>query len=172
MLATIGYERSTLADFIATLRLANVETLVDVRERAQSRRPGFSKKALEIALQAAGIEYLHLRQLGDPKEGRDAARAGNMPLFQRVYHTVINGAEAQEALNQLERLAAKKQICLMCFERDQKDCHRKIVAEHLEKRLGVKATHWGVVAGAAHGSRDRRMFHSNQSAAASLEQIL
>ena len=168
MLATIGYERSTLPDFIATLQLANIDTLVDVRERAQSRRPGFSKKALDEALQKAGIGYVHLPQLGDPKDGREAARAGKMLLFQEIYTTVINGQKAQEALEYLEDLAKNKTICLMCFERDQKHCHRKIVAEILEDRLGVKATHWGVVAGASDGSRERRMLHIDQSTAASL----
>ncbi|MET0308840.1 MAG: DUF488 domain-containing protein [Sphingomonas sp.] len=169
MLATIGYERSTLADFVATLQLAKIDTLVDVRERAQSRRPGFSKKSLGAALQHAGIDYLHLPELGDPKAGREAARAGNVSLFLEIYNAVINGPKAQEALGQLELLASKKKVCLMCFERDQKDCHRKIVAEDLEKRLGIKATHWGVVTGAACGSRERRMLHTDQGAAASIQ---
>lgn len=169
MLATIGYERSTLADFIATLQLGNIDTLVDVRERAQSRRPGFSKKALEAALQDAGIEYLHLPELGDPKEGRDAARAGDMARFREVYYEVISTSLAKEALDGLEKLARERSICLMCFERDQRDCHRKIVAEKLEGRLEIKASHWGVRVGAAHASRDGRVLHSNQSAAASIQ---
>jgi uncharacterized protein (DUF488 family) len=166
MLATIGYERSTLADFVATLRQANVITLVDVRERAQSRRPGFSKNALAAALHDAGIAYLHLPQLGDPKPGREAARSGNMQLFREIYSGVIDTPAAQEALSQLEVLATDQQICLMCFERSEKECHRKIVADDLEKRLGIRATHWGVAAGAAHGSGNRRVFHTNQGAAA------
>lgn len=168
MLATIGYERSTLADFVATLRLGGVDTLVDVRERAQSRRPGFSKKALESALNDAGIQYLHLPQLGDPKAGRDAARAGKMDEFRIIYGQVMSSQPAKEALNLLEALASEKTICLMCFERDQKECHRKIVSDALEVRLGVKTNHWGAITGVADGSRNRRMFHSNQGAAASL----
>lgn len=171
MLSTIGYERSNLADFVATLKLANVDTLVDVRERAQSRRPGFSKKALQAALVMAGIEYLHLPQLGDPKEGREAARAGKMSTFLEIYNDAINQPPAQEALNYLEKLASKKKICLMCFERDQKDCHRKIVADKLEVRLNTKAAHWGVVMGAADGSRERRMLYTDQGTAAPLQQI-
>jgi uncharacterized protein (DUF488 family) len=168
MLATIGYERAALEDFVATLQLGNVDTLVDVRERAQSRRPGFSKKSLETALRQAGIEYLHLPQLGDPKEGRDAARAGDIGRFRAIYQEVISTVVAKEALNRLEKLASEKTICLMCFERDQRECHRKIVAENLEKRLQIKASHWGVRAGVAHAGRGRRVLHSNQGAAASI----
>lgn len=168
MLATIGYERATLPDFVATLQLAKVDILVDVRERAQSRRPGFSKNALGTALQEVGIEYLHLPQLGDPKEGRDAARSGNMDRFLEIYHAVIAEVPALEALDHLESLALNNHICLMCFERDQRGCHRKIVAEKLEARLNIKASHWGVVQGAGNGSGDRRMLHTHQGAAASL----
>jgi uncharacterized protein (DUF488 family) len=166
MLGTIGYERASLADFIATLQFAKVQTLVDIRERAQSRRPGFSKNALQTALADVGIAYLHLPQLGDPKEGRDAARAGDRSKFMQIFQSVMESAGAQDALDDLETLASQTKICLMCFERDQKDCHRKIVADDLEKRLNVKAMHWGVVAGAASDSKIRRVFHSDQSAAA------
>lgn len=168
MLATIGYEKSSLADFVATLRLAGVDTLVDVRERAQSRRPGFSKKALALALHDVEINYLHLPQLGDPKEGREAARAGKMNLFREIYGEVIVGQPAQEALNLLINLISEQSVCLMCFERDHNDCHRKIVAEELEGRLGLKATHWGSVKGVADGSRTGRMLHIDQGATASV----
>lgn len=168
MLATIGYEKSSLADFVATLRLAGVDTLVDVRARAQSRRPGFSKKALALALQDVEITYLHLPQLGDPKEGREAARAGKMDLFREIYGEVIVGKPAQEALNLLENLLSEQSVCLMCFERDHNDCHRKIVADELEERLGVKAAHWGSVKGVADGGRTGRVLYTDQGAAASL----
>lgn len=167
MLGTIGYERSTLADFVATLSIAGVTTLADIRERAQSRRPGFSKRALAEALQRAGIEYLHFPQLGDPKAGRDAARAGNVQEFLEIYSAVMSSSAAQHALKEIETLVAFKSVCLMCFERDQNECHRKIVAEYLESRLGVRARHLGVKAGAGDGSTARRMLHLGEGAAAS-----
>jgi len=167
MLTTIGYERATLADFVATLQLVEIDILVDIRERAQSRRPGFSKKALEAAVQDVGIKYIHLPQLGDPKEGRDAARSGNMSRFLEIYHSIINKAPALLALDRLESLASNSNICLMCFERDHRDCHRKLVAEELELRLNIKALHSGVVQGAGDGGRDRRVLYPYQGAAAS-----
>lgn len=168
MLGTIGYERSTLADFVATLTRVGVSTLVDVRERAQSRRPGFSKNALAAALNEADIEYVHFPELGDPKPGREASRAGNQELFLEIYNEVIVSPRAQLALDEIQQLASKSKICLMCFERDQKDCHRAIVADHLERRLGTKAAHWGVIEGAANGRGGRRMLHSDQGSATSI----
>lgn len=168
MLGTIGYERSTLSDFVATLKSVGVSTLVDVRERAQSRRPGFSKNSLAAALNDADIEYVHLPELGDPKAGREASRAGNQELFLEIYNAVITTPKAQRALDEIEQLASEAKICLMCYERDQRDCHRTIVANHLERRLETKATHWGVIEGAANGRSHRRVLYSDQGTAASL----
>src|SRR5439155_24690440 len=73
-LFTIGYEKARLADVVATLRAAGVATLIDVRDRPISRRPGFSKRQLTAAAEEAGMRYLHLQALGTPPEGRLAKR--------------------------------------------------------------------------------------------------
>jgi len=144
MLNTIGYEGASPADFIQTLKVADVELVVDVRDRAQSRRPGFSKSALEQLLSAAGIGYLHLRELGDPKEGREAARAGNMRLFHQTYAKVLDTEAAEAALEQLASAVSAQSICLLCYERDHRYCHRKLVSDKLEAMTGNKARHLGV----------------------------
>src|SRR5688572_16080609 len=61
---TIGYEGATLSDFIATLQVAGVRRVVDVRELPQSRRPGFSKNVLRTALEEHGFAYEHRKPLG------------------------------------------------------------------------------------------------------------
>ena len=144
MLFTIGYEKSELKDFIQTVRAAGVEVLVDIRDRAQSRRKGFSKTALAAALNEAGIGYIHYRELGDPKEGREAARAGDFERFKTIYSRVLKSEEAQAALGKLETLSREHAICLLCYERDHRECHRKMVADSLKKRINVAITHLGV----------------------------
>ena len=166
MITTIGYERATLDDFIATLQISEIEVLVDVRDRAQSRRPGFSKGALSQALHEAGISYLHLPRLGDPKEGREAARRGDYDKFREIFAGVLASNEAKIAIKELEELAAESRICLMCFERDQLTCHRKIVSDLLDNLLGGKTKHLGVQEGAAKRPSVRRMSGAHQSAAA------
>jgi uncharacterized protein (DUF488 family) len=148
MLATIGYERAELGDFLATLKMSGIEALVDIRDRAQSRRPGFSKSKLSAALHGIGITYIHVPELGDPKEGRDAARRGDRAQFQAIFAQVMASEPAKHALNELEILASTRNICLMCFERSQLDCHRRIVADYLEVTLEKKAQHLGVRQGA------------------------
>lgn len=168
MVTTIGYERASLSDFIATLELCDVEVLVDIRDRAQSRRPGFSKSALSNALNAVGISYIHMRDLGDPKEGRDAARRGDFAQFRAIFAGVLETDAAKQAIADLEILATHSKICLMCFERDQAGCHRKIVAERLEQNMQLKAKHLGVKEGAGKRPTDRRMHDSYQGTTASI----
>ena len=144
MISTIGYERASLADFVETLKLAEVDVLVDIRDRAQSRRKGFSKTALGQELNANGINYVHFRQLGDPKAGRDAARAGNWKKFDRIYRAVLATPDAQAAIRSLAEMAGTSHICLLCYERDHRTCHRKYVSDDLEGRLDTKAMHLGV----------------------------
>lgn len=141
ILGTIGYEQAKLGDFIATLLDASVECVLDVREVPLSRKPGFSKKALGEALGAAGINYIHIRALGDPKPGRDAARAGRFSEFREIYARHLATAGAQLALEQAgkEMLAAK--CCLLCFERDPENCHRKVAADALSQAYTATVHH-------------------------------
>jgi uncharacterized protein (DUF488 family) len=130
-LATIGYEGTSLADFIAALVTVGVERVVDIREIAQSRRPGFSKKAFSAALAEAGIDYYHIRQLGDPKKGREAARAGDFDLFRTIFTAHIELPASRSALANAVSWANEKKAALVCFERDHRNCHRTIVAERM-----------------------------------------
>lgn len=172
MLATIGYERAELADFIATLTLSRVETLVDIRDRAQSRRPGFSKSALSAALVAAGIEYIHVPALGDPKEGREAARKQDYDRFREIFNTVMDGDPAKKAIIEIASLAKIRNICLMCFERDQLQCHRKIVSDRLAEILKIKPVHLGVKIGAGRTAAEGRMRHRDKGPASPVESVL
>lgn len=161
MLATIGYEGSDLNDFLSTLSASNVTLLIDIRERAQSRRKGFSKTALSERLALDGIKYMHVRALGDPKSGRDAARAGKMDEFRRVYRRVIESKEGISALERISSLMSCERVCLLCYERDFRDCHRAIVSQKLADIWGVPIRHLevrenGVAKGAARRVRDTR----------------
>lgn len=143
-IATIGYEGASLSDFIATLLHAGVQRIVDVREVAQSRRPGFSKTALRSALAEVGIDYHHVRQLGDPKHGREAARAGNMDLFRAIFTAHLELPASRSALDEAVILASEKSSALLCYERNPKDCHRAIVAQHMTAISPFQITNLGV----------------------------
>lgn len=133
--ATIGYETDTLDGVIARLKAAGVETVVDVRAVAASRRPGFSKTLLGNSLKAEGIDYVHLRPLGTPKAGREAARRGRTEEMRRIFHAHLAEPTAQVALGQATALAGEKRIALLCYETDARCCHRAIVADEIQARL-------------------------------------
>lgn len=137
---TIGYERVGQGAFIGALKDAGVKTLVDVREVANSRRAGFSKKFLAAALDEAGIGYVHMKALGTPKLGRLAARAGDHATMAKIFNGKLAEPESELALAELADLARSGHVCIMCLEHDWKHCHRAIVAKRLEKR-GFRADH-------------------------------
>ena len=138
-LFTIGYEQTRSKAVLDELENAGVKLLVDVRAVASSRRPGFSKSQLAAGLDARGISYLHLRGLGTPKEGREAARGGRFALLHKVYAAHLKTPQAKEQLDELSALVKTSgPVCILCYERDHAHCHRQWIAEIIEGRDGVK----------------------------------
>lgn len=141
-LFTIGYEGAELTDFLASLKAAKVNVLLDIREIPISRRRGFSKTALGTALVAFGIAYRHERQLGSPKAIRHRLHEdGNYKRFFRDFDRHLG-----QQWDLLEALAQelKGNVALMCYERDHEGCHRRSVAEALADLLGKTPIHLGV----------------------------
>jgi len=126
---TIGYEGATVGEFLAALRAAGVERVVDVRALPLSRRPGFSKSPLRAALEDAGIDYVHLNALGTPSEGRTAARAGRHQDMARAYAGQLELPEAMAQGAQMIELARERPSALLCFEREPAHCHRSLLLE-------------------------------------------
>ncbi len=126
---TIGYENATVYEVMAALTEAGVEVVADVRAVAASRRPGFAKSALAANLASAGIGYRHFRALGTPKEGREAAKKGDMATLKAVYAGQLELPEAQAAVAALEGLATEQATALLCYERDPAMCHRSLLIE-------------------------------------------
>src|SRR4051812_48606712 len=124
---TIGYEGATMAEFVAALQTAGVSQVIDVRALPLSRRPGFSKTPLRAALQEAGIDYVHLKALGTPADGRTAARAGRHADMARIYAGQLELPEAMVQAAQMLELAAEKPSVLLCFEREPAHCHRTLL---------------------------------------------
>jgi uncharacterized protein (DUF488 family) len=146
-ISTIGYEGSEASDFIALLKHAGIDLLVDVRDFPSSRKKGFSKNALRRQLEASGIDYLNLKVLGDPKEGREAARSGKLEQFRQIFTDHIANDDAEKAMSDIIALMPKKHICLMCYERDHKFCHRSILIEKMMESCNLNVRNLGVPKG-------------------------
>ncbi len=126
-LFTIGYESTTMGEFLDALKSAGVARVIDVRAVPNSRRPGFSKTPLRHALAEVGIEYVHLKPLGTPANGREAARAGRVDDLKRIYAAQLDLPEAIVAAEQMRELAAEKPSALLCYEREPAACHRTLL---------------------------------------------
>ncbi|MFD1704079.1 DUF488 family protein [Methylopila henanensis] len=135
-LFTIGYEGATPSALADALVEAGVEVLVDVRAVANSRRPGFSKRALAAGLDERGVGYLHLRALGTPADGRAAARAGRHAEMRAIFEEHLRTEGAQGELRDLKELVRNgRRLCLLCFEREPEHCHRQMIAERVDATL-------------------------------------
>ncbi|MBA2466954.1 MAG: DUF488 domain-containing protein [Sphingomonas sp.] len=124
---TIGYEATTMSEFIAALTEARVARVIDVRALPLSRRPGFSKTPLKGALAEAGIDYVHLRALGTPAAGREAARKERHAELERIYAGQLELPEAIAQGAQMIALAKERPSALLCYERDPAGCHRSLL---------------------------------------------
>ena len=140
-LFTAGYEGLSLSQFLKQLNAASVEVLFDIRYRPQSRKPGFSKNKLAAACKRAGIRYLHDPKLGTPPDQMEAMKAAGAytPQIFKRYRTFL--LKQGDSLEQAVEVVSKENTCLLCYEADYRTCHRRIVAEEIERRSGVPVTH-------------------------------
>lgn len=128
---SVGYEGRTVTEFLRHIREQGIQRVIDVRERPQSRKKGFSGRGLQQSLEEAGVEYVHLGELGTPKEVRKAYKGGgSFSTFERRYRSHLDTQD--DALKILVALSLEKPSALLCFERDWRVCHRSVLCEYLE----------------------------------------
>lgn len=139
-ICTIGYEGLDIDDFMSLLAENDIETLVDVREMPLSRKPGFSKKALESVLNLSGREYVHMVALGCPKPIRDRYREdGNWKRYTEGFLKYL--ATREDAVAELAALAATSNCALLCYEADYNFCHRSMVANAVKQQVRARVQH-------------------------------
>ena len=134
---SVGYEKhKDSREFGLMLRDAGVERLVDVRELPISRRRGYAKTALGQAMASVGIEYVHVRALGNPKPFRDMYKAGRTGEGREHYERYLLG-EQRDALDELVEMLREKRSALMCVEHDPATCHRTVIVDALRAELDL-----------------------------------
>jgi uncharacterized protein (DUF488 family) len=127
-LYTVGYEDLRIEQFVAKLRELEIQTVIDVRLNASSRRPGYSRRALERVLSRVGIGYEHLRELGNPPENRAAFRNGSLEEGRRLMRARLANGGA-ESLQRLVRRGRNERVAVLCVERFDVSCHRQVIIE-------------------------------------------
>ena len=133
---TIGYEKLRPESLAAELEAAQVERVLDVRFRAQSRKPGMSKTKLGEQLARHGIAYEHRRELGTPPELRHLYRTNRVERAAAGFREHIEGT-ARDALDDLAAELARPgspRTALLCLEEDPAVCHRRVLTDALRER--------------------------------------
>ena len=133
-LFTIGYEGRQLDELIAILAAHEIDRVIDVRELPLSRRRGFSKTPLGTALGGAGIDYVHMRQAGNPYRKLKDAIPRNELLAK--YRTHLRGA--RETVAEVADQARGHRVALLCYEAAPEQCHRSLLAPRVAKLLRAR----------------------------------
>src|SRR4051812_6138525 len=134
-LVSVGYEGRSVDELVSELVASHVDVLVDVRLTPLSRKRGLSKRLLAAALAEVGIDYVHHRALGNPRDNRTGFRAGDTASVARFRDDVLATADAERAISHVLELLGGAVVALLCFEREHASCHRHLVVEQLGARL-------------------------------------
>ena len=137
-LYTLGYQGIDMSTYIETLQHAGVGVVIDVRETPWSYKRSFCKSALASELAKAGIEYIHLRSAGNPKQNRRTASTREECLRRYREHLRNNPEGVADLLAEIRSaVKRKKPVCLTCFEKEPHECHRSILTSALRRKLGA-----------------------------------
>lgn len=141
-LYTLGYQGVDVNTYVQKLKAAGVGIVADVRETPWSHKPGFCKNALISELSKAGIGYIHVKSAGNPKENRRTA-PDMAECLRRYEHYLAHNPEGVSDLIRVVEDAASRDrtVCLICFEKDVKDCHRSVLVKAMKRRIGITAVH-------------------------------
>ena len=139
---SIGHSTRTLGVFLEFLNAHQIELLLDVRRWPASRRyPHFSREALATALKAEGIDYIWRGDLGGFRKpsANSPHTAWKVGAF-RAYADFMLTPEFAEIMTEVEALAEKHRIAIMCAEAIPWRCHRQLLADAFLVR-GWKVRH-------------------------------
>jgi len=125
---TIGYEGTSVSGLLSALKHNDVDLVIDVRLTPLSRKRGFSKRALAVALREGGLRYSHRPEFGCPKDIRTRLEAtGDFSEYADSYASRVLSRRMVQ-VGRLAREGRASNICLLCFEADAARCHRSLIA--------------------------------------------
>jgi uncharacterized protein (DUF488 family) len=139
---TIGHSTRSAEEFVEIIREHQIEAIVDVRSFPGSRRyPHFNKEQLSETLPAAGIEYVHMPELGGRRKSRPESKniAWQNEGF-RGYADYMETADFQKGIEKLLEVSRHRRSAVMCAEAVWWRCHRSLIADYLKAR-GVEVIH-------------------------------
>jgi uncharacterized protein (DUF488 family) len=139
---TIGHSTRSIDEFIEALASQEIKRLIDVRSFPSSKRvPHFNQQDLSESLAAAGIDYLHLLELGGRRRTRkDSPNTAWRNSAFRGYADYMETDAFREGIERLRAAAATGRTAIMCAEAVWWRCHRSMISDYLKSK-GVTVTH-------------------------------
>jgi uncharacterized protein (DUF488 family) len=133
---TVGHSTRAFNAFLELLTENGIGVLVDVRRYPGSRRhPQFGQDSLRHSLSSAGIEYVHLEELGGHRRPRPDSRntAWRNDSF-RGYADYMETEEFRGGIQRLLDFAMRKPTAILCAEAVWWRCHRGLIADYLKSQ--------------------------------------
>ena len=134
-LFTIGFTRTSAEHFFGRLQAAGVREVLDVRLNNVSQLAGFAKKTdLEWFLRRiASIGYRHAPELAPTSELLAVLRSEEIDWTR--YEERFRKLMVERRIEDRWTPAQIDRTCLLCAEPGAEQCHRRLVAEHLQRRF-------------------------------------
>ena len=141
-LFTIGLTQKNAETFFTILREAKIRRVLDIRLSNDNHITGYARMThLQFFLrELCGADYHHFPQCAPTAEILDAYKNGGMAWdeYVRQFLPLIRSRH-------IETLLTPELLdygCLLCSEPTPDKCHRRLVAEYMQKHVtGMKVTH-------------------------------
>ncbi|WP_089174539.1 DUF488 domain-containing protein [Bosea sp. AS-1] len=136
---TIGHSDRSIEEFTYLLAGADIALVADIRKIPKSRaNPQFNAAALAPALEASGIGYERVAELGGLR-GKTRAVPPELNGFwtNKSFHNYADYALSDQFRTGLDRLVRdgrERRCATMCSEAVWWRCHRRIVSDYLIAR--------------------------------------
>ena len=131
ILFTLGYSNRPFDQFLTLLKVNRIDIIVDVRTIPKSRhRPEFNIDSLPVELEAAGISYVHMKGLGGLRKPLgNSVNSGWIDESFMGFADYMQTDQFRNALADLQDLAGKNRVAIMCAEGNPFSCHRSLIAD-------------------------------------------
>lgn len=135
-ITTIGFTKKSARKFFGLLKSSGAKRIIDVRLNNVSQLAGFAKRddLAYFAGELAGMDYIHLPALAPTQDMLDAYKKekGDWSAYERRFLDLM-------AKRRIEEKLLPEQVsdgCLLCSEDKPHHCHRRLVAEYLQRAWG------------------------------------
>ena len=145
MIFTIGFTQKTAEKFFNLLTENKIDLLIDIRLNNTSQLAGFAKfPDIQFLLKKIGeINYIHDTLLAPTDELLKNYKNKKVSWgeYEIVFEKIMSERNIFHYIQEQYAEYSDLNICLLCSEASEKQCHRRLVAEYFQNAFKAKVTH-------------------------------